>query len=91
MSRVRYLVRYKGHVQGVGFRMTAVAQGRGLDLHGDVRNEPDGSVLMDVEGTERDIQSLMQRIASEMSGKIDDVHKDSREPTGKQTGFQVRY
>ena len=42
---VRYRVRYVGHVQGVGFRMTTLALARGLPLHGFVRNEPDGSVL----------------------------------------------
>ncbi len=68
-NRIRYIVRYTGHVQGVGFRMTAVVQANGLDVNGFVRNEPDGSVTMDVEASKADMKELMRRIASAMSGQ----------------------
>ena len=90
-AAVRKLVRYSGHVQGVGFRMTAVAQARGLDVNGFVRNEPDGSVLMDVEGGSADVDELMRRIAFAMDDRIDGVDIDDRQPQGKTSGFGIEY
>jgi acylphosphatase len=88
---VRFVVRYSGNVQGVGFRMTALAQARGLRVHGSVRNEPDGSVLLDVEGPAADVQSLLSRIDTAMSGRIDGCHRDARPPRGIESGFRVEY
>jgi acylphosphatase len=88
---VRYIVRYTGHVQGVCFRATAVSQAFGLNIHGVVRNEPDGSVKMDVEGTVADLKELMRRIASEMSGYIDAANIDKRPPRGIDSGFRIQY
>lgn len=90
-SRIRYVVRYTGHVQGVGFRMTAVVQAKGLDVHGFVRNEPDGSVTMDVEASKADIKELMRRIESAMSGRIDGTDIDQRPPKDRSDGFRVEY
>lgn len=89
--RIRNVVRYSGTVQGVGFRMTAVSQSRGLDVHGFVRNESDGSVEMDVEGEASQVKELMRRIETAMAGKIDAVEIDPREPKGNETGFTIRY
>ena len=91
MNPTRYVVRYGGHVQGVGFRMTAVAQGQGLAVHGFVRNEPDGSVLMDVEGDPRDLKELVERIATAMRGHIDSQTVDKRPAAGATGGFRVEY
>jgi acylphosphatase len=41
-----------GQVQGVFFRATARDQARRLGVAGFVRNEPDGSVYLEAEGTE---------------------------------------
>jgi acylphosphatase len=88
---IRYIVRYSGHVQGVCFRATAVSQAAGLDVHGLVRNEPDGSVTMDVEGTVADLKELMRRIASAMSGYIDAADIDQRPARGIDSGFRIQY
>jgi acylphosphatase len=71
--------------------MTAVARARGLELHGFVRNEADGGVLMDVEGDIADVKELMRRIDSAMSGKIDAVDVDERDPRGTESGFDIKY
>lgn len=75
---VRYVVRFMGNVQGVGFRMTAVQQSRGLEVHGFVRNEPDGSVRMDVEGGQAAVKELLRRISDIMKTHLDDVQVDHR-------------
>jgi len=43
-------IRVVGHVQGVYFRASARAEARRLGLTGFARNEPDGSVYIEVEG-----------------------------------------
>lgn len=88
---IRYCVRYHGQVQGVGFRMTSIAQARGLSIHGFVRNEPDGSVQMDVEGPLGDVKELMRRIKSAMADNIDDIQVHEMPVRGIDGGFQIRH
>ena len=90
-NRIRNVIRYTGHVQGVGFRMTAIMQANGLDVHGFVRNEPDGSVTMDVEATKADMKELMARIESAMSGRIDSIGIDERPPRDRDDGFRIEH
>ena len=47
---VRVIARITGIVQGVKYRATAQREARRRGLTGWVRNEPDGTVLIDVEG-----------------------------------------
>lgn len=87
----RYLVRYEGRVQGVGFRFNAVAQSAGLKLHGFVRNEPDGSVVMDVEGPAMDLKQLLRRIESEMNDNIEGFEVTEKPVTGRVGGFNIQH
>jgi acylphosphatase len=43
-------IRIIGEVQGVFFRKSTVQKAKELDIKGWVRNEPDGSVLAEIEG-----------------------------------------
>lgn len=85
----RVVVRYRGHVQGVGFRVNAVQSARGLDVDGFVRNESDGSVFMDVQGDDAQVRALLERIESVMGRKIDETLIDVRDPTTKRPGFKI--
>ena len=87
----RYLVRYEGRVQGVGFRFNAVKQSVGLKLHGYVRNEPDGSVLMDVEGSAVDLKHLLVKIEAEMKENIEAIDVTERPLAGNTAGFNIKY
>jgi acylphosphatase len=49
-ATVRVIARITGMVQGVKYRATAQREARRHGLTGWVRNEPDGTVLIDVEG-----------------------------------------
>jgi acylphosphatase len=55
----RRRVRYTGRVQGVGFRASTNAIATGRPLVGFVRNEPDGSVLLEVQGTATDVEAFL--------------------------------
>ena len=50
---------FYGRVQGVGFRYTAKYLAQSLELTGWVKNEWDGTVLMEVQGREALINKLL--------------------------------
>lgn len=56
---IRKHIKFHGSVQGVGFRYSAYYSAVNLGLTGWVENEWDGSVEMEVQGTETQIQKLL--------------------------------
>jgi len=48
---LHYRIRVTGRVQGVGYRAFALRLANRLDLRGFVQNLPDGTVLIEAEGT----------------------------------------
>jgi acylphosphatase len=62
-SKKRVRLRVTGRVQGVGFRWFVVAEGRRLGMSGWVRNNADGSVELEAEGTAAELDSLRARVA----------------------------
>ncbi len=61
-SRSRWRIRFYGRVQHVGFRYTAMYLAQSLQLTGWVRNLPDGSVLMEVQGETSQLRKLLIRL-----------------------------
>ncbi len=59
MAEVRKRITFHGRVQGVGFRFTAKCMAHSLGLAGWVKNEWDGTVLMEVQGREPMIDKLL--------------------------------
>ena len=49
-----------GRVQGVGFRNAAKRQARLLGINGFVKNNYDGSVYMEVEGNDRELEEFIK-------------------------------
>jgi acylphosphatase len=58
-DKARVRVRISGRVQGVFFRAAAVAEARKLQVHGWVRNRPDGSVELLAEGPRASLDRLI--------------------------------
>lgn len=56
----RYTVTITGKVQGVLFRDTARQVANRLSLTGFARNEPNGSVYIEVEGNETALQAFLE-------------------------------
>ena len=87
----RFLVRYEGHVQGVGFRFNVIKQSAGLKVNGFVRNEPDGSVLMDVEGSLGDLENLLARVEAVMNENIEATDVTELSLAGQSGGFNIQH
>lgn len=60
MALQQRIVTYRGNVQGVGFRFTACRAARNYDVTGYVRNQPDGSVEVLVEGDSGQIDPFLE-------------------------------
>lgn len=50
----------RGRVQGVGFRYTVLKVAQSYGILGFVRNEPDGSVYMEVEGSDFNLEKFLE-------------------------------
>lgn len=85
----RYEIVFKGHVQGVGFRFTARDLARESGLPGWVRNLPNGSVQMEVEGAELFIQDLVAKLERQFS--VADRKMVSLPECGDLADFEIRY
>ena len=64
MDSVRWRVQCFGQVQCVGFRYTALYLARRLGVTGWVRNLPDGSVLLEAQGSQAELRQLLIRLKS---------------------------
>jgi acylphosphatase len=66
----RVTIRYEGRVQGVGFRATVYDLSLGFHVVGYVRNMTDGSVELQAEGEESDLNDFHQAILKRMSRNV---------------------
>ena len=87
--KVRKHIYFYGRVQGVGFRYYAVQKAGQLGLAGWVRNRYDGSVEMEVEGAEADIDQLILFLQNRTYIWIEDMKVKSM-PLQGEYGFYER-
>jgi acylphosphatase len=79
----------QGRVQGVGYRFFVYREAVRLQLHGIVRNLPDGDVEIVAEGDRAALEQLV-RIASEPPrGHVTNVHVQWDEGPGRYDGFRT--
>lgn len=80
-----------GRVQGVAFRHYAEREARRLGVGGWVRNEPDGSVAVHLEGTTEAVASMLDWLRhGPPSADVERVGVTDSPMTGA-TSFDVRY
>lgn len=72
---VRYHIQFEGIVQGVGFRFEVYQMANQFKLSGWVRNEMDGSVLCEVEGTQEKIEYLIKHLKQVPRFQIEKIIK----------------
>jgi acylphosphatase len=87
----RRRVHFAGHVQGVGFRYTAVAVARRYHVAGYVQNLSDGRVVLVAEGEASELDRFLADLGEAMRANIRDTQCEPGAPTGEFRGFQVRY
>lgn len=87
----RRSVRYIGHVQGVGFRATVERIALRHAVKGYVRNMPDGSVELVLEGHAEPIEAVLSEVQQRMEQYLRDAKSDASPATGEFTGFAIRY
>lgn len=87
---VRYRIKVKGKVQGVFYRSTAQAKAKELGLSGWVKNEEDGSVLIEAEGEEQKILKLIDWCKEgPRAAIVNDVEYEQVDPKGV-NGFEIK-
>ncbi len=90
MTRTRWRILFSGKVQHVGFRYTAYYLARGLELTGWVMNLPDGSVLMEAQGSAPKLRKLLIRLKSQPHIHIEKAVLTEIPPEAKEAGFRVK-
>ncbi len=86
----RKTVIYRGHVQGVGFRWRVVRSVRTLAVTGFVRNAPDGSVELVLEGEPLVLDAALARIDDGLADFIRTREEQAGPATGEFDSFDVR-
>ncbi|MEO7520709.1 MAG: acylphosphatase [Gemmatimonas sp.] len=71
-ERIVRRYRVSGHVQGVGFRWFVRERARAIDVAGEVCNDDDGAVVIDVAGSSEQITRIEDAIATGPQGAIVD-------------------
>lgn len=79
-----------GDVQGVGFRDAAYWTARKMHVSGFVMNEPDGTVYIEAEGDEGDLQKFLEWCRKgPVTAKTTRTDVSWNAPHGKFTGFRI--
>lgn len=89
VSRVRVI--YRGQVQGVGFRATCRSIAAAFPVTGFVRNEADGSVLLEAQGTDSEVDRFLMRVAGDLVSRIENSSREEITPQGESTSFRIVY
>jgi acylphosphatase len=82
---------FTGHVQGVGFRYTARNVARQHPVSGYVRNQPDGTVEMLVQGTPTDIDNCIQDVQQEFESYIRETRIEPAPYNPRYTSFEIAF
>lgn len=87
---IRKEIHFTGSVQGVGFRYRAKYAADGCGVTGWVRNEWDGTVLMEAQGTERQINEMLKLINMGSYIRIEKMDYKELEVDSSEHGFHIR-
>ncbi|MGB9677601.1 MAG: acylphosphatase [Candidatus Ratteibacteria bacterium] len=88
----RYHIYVKGIVQGVGFRWYARRIGNLVGVSGWVKNLPNGSVEIVVEGENEKIETFIEELKNGYLGKnIKEIEKFEEEYKGEFKNFEIRF
>ena len=86
---VRRHIVFRGWVQGVGFRYRARHAASLYGCTGWVRNEWDGSVTMEIQGTPDQIDQVIRSIRAGRFVRIEDMESGEIPPDEEERGFRA--
>lgn len=82
---------FKGRVQGVGFRFTALRMASRYQLTGYVRNMPDGAVEMLAQGQAADIDDCISDIDESFADYVKETIINDVPADPKYTDFKITF
>ena len=91
MKGIRRHIYYRGNVQGVGFRYSAVRAAANYQVRGYVKNLYDGRVELVVEGEVAEVKGFIADLAERMRGYIMDGSEQEEPFSGEFAGFDIRF
>jgi acylphosphatase len=86
---MRVHVNFVGRVQGVGFRATARSIAQRYPITGWVRNEPDNSVRLEVQGDAAQIEAFLAELGRVMVRNIQSSTRATVADKGGEVGFVI--
>lgn len=90
MDIIRQHMKISGHVQGVGFRYRARYVANSMGLTGWVKNEWDGTVEMEVQGTIEQLNQMLTLINQGTYIYIESIERREIPCQEHESGFHVR-
>lgn len=91
MSHVHHeTVFFTGHVQGVGFRFSALQVAKEFEVAGFVMNLPDGRVRLEAEGTAAEVAAFVTAVEERMHGYIRKTERNAALRAAQFTGFAIK-
>jgi len=82
-------VYFTGHVQGVGFRYTALQIAKEFEVAGFVRNLPDGRVHLEAEGRASEVAAFVAGVEERMHGYVRKLERSAGQRAPQFTGFTI--
>jgi len=91
MAKIARHVLFKGSVQGVGFRFTALNIANRYDLKGYVRNKAGGEVEFVAQGPPDDVEACIQDVKKSFKNSITDVKVEEIPLSKKYETFKITF
>jgi len=89
--KIHYFIQISGRVQNVGFRYFVVIKAGEYKIAGTVKNERDGTVVVEAEGTEEQLDIFLADLKKGPGwARVDDV-KVTKLPVANYNEFRVVY
>ncbi|MFC1521754.1 acylphosphatase [Elusimicrobiota bacterium] len=90
MGAKRVKLTVSGEVQGVGYRFFAMKTAKQLGILGWVRNTPDGTVALEIEGEEQVLNEYIFSLQKKHPwARVNDIQKEWQAFTGNFQSFEI--
>lgn len=91
MEKTAKHIIFSGQVQGVGFRFTSQRIASRYQVTGMVRNLPDGTVELIIQGRPTEINNCIKDIQNTLKDYIQSKREEDIEPSDEYTDFRILF